>query len=87
VSQFFKNLPSKKLYGDYYRLIKKPVSLTQIQKRAKEGKYHGWSDFEEDLLLIRKNAEEYNAPGSEIIKDARELEVNDHPPPLPQTHN
>lgn len=46
-----------------------------MQRNVKNGKYQQWSEFEEDWSLIKKNAEEYNAEGSEIVKDARLLEV------------
>ena len=73
---YFKSLPSKKAYGDYYRLVKRPISLGQIQKRVKDGKYPQWSEFEEDVLLIKKNALQYNDGQSDVVKDARELEVS-----------
>lgn len=75
VAQYFKNLPSRKFYADYYRVISRPTSITQIQKNVKAGKYQQWSEFEEDFGLIKKNAEEYNAEGSDIVRDARLLEV------------
>ncbi|KAF8543405.1 hypothetical protein BDD12DRAFT_820159 [Trichophaea hybrida] len=75
VAQAFKNLPSKKFYAEYFRVIARPISLNQIRNRASNSIYEQWSDFEEDILLIRKNAEEYNAEGSDIVKDARTLET------------
>jgi hypothetical protein len=75
VAQAFKNLPSRKFYAEYFRVIARPISLNQIRTRVSNGTYEQWSDFEEDILLIRKNAEEYNAEGSDIVKDARTLEV------------
>lgn len=56
-------------------MIARPISLNQIRTRVSNGTYEQWSDFEEDILLIKKNAEEYNAEGSDIVKDARTLEV------------
>jgi len=75
VSMYFKNLPSKKTYGDYFRVVKRPISLGQIQKRIRDGKYPQWSEFEEDVFLIKKNALQYNAEKSDVVKDAREMEV------------
>lgn len=72
---YFKNLPSKKTYGDYFRVVKRPISLGQIQKRIKDGKYPQWSEFEEDVFLIKRNALQYNAEKSDVVKDACEMEV------------
>ena len=76
VAQAFKNLPSRKYYAEYFRVIARPISLSQIRSKVSQSKYDGWSGFEDDVLLIRKNAEEYNAEGSDIVKDARTLEVS-----------
>jgi hypothetical protein len=46
-----------------------------IKKKVSLGEYSSWSAFEKVVTLIRKNAEEFNAEGSDIIKDARVLEV------------
>lgn len=75
VAHYFLNLPSKKLYGDYFRIIKTPISLNMIKKKIIQGEYLKWSDFEHAVGLIKKNAEEFNDEGSDIVKDARRLEV------------
>lgn len=46
-----------------------------IKRKIPLGEYPTWSTFENAVSLIRKNAEEFNAEGSDIIKDARVLEV------------
>jgi len=68
-------LPSRKYWADYFRLIERPISLKQISNKVKDGHYRQWADFEEDVCLIRKNAEQYNREGTDIIKHARYLEV------------
>lgn len=75
VSYHFKTLPARKSYPDYYQVIQQPISLNQIRSRAKDGTYRTWAEFEEAVYLIRKNAEQYNDEASEIVKDARALEV------------
>ncbi|KAI5800530.1 hypothetical protein FPQ18DRAFT_253151 [Pyronema domesticum] len=74
ISQAFKNLPSRKFWADYYHTIERPISLNQIRTRILNSGYENWAAFEEDVLLIRKNAEAYNAEGSDIVEDARTLE-------------
>ena len=76
VAQAFKSLPSRKYYAEYFQVISRPISLSQIRSKVSQSKYDGWPGFEDDVLLIRKNAEEYNAEGSDIVKDARTLEVS-----------
>jgi hypothetical protein len=56
-------------------LIARPISLNQIRNKANDGKFQNWAEFENEVLLIRKNAEEYNAEGSNIVIEARTLEV------------
>lgn len=46
-----------------------------IKQRAKDPGYKQWSDFEEAVKLIRVNAETFNAAESDIVRDARKLEV------------
>lgn len=75
VAHYFLNLPSKKLYGDYFRIIKTPISLNMIKKKIVLGEYPKWTDFEQAVALIKKNAEEFNDEGSDIVKDARRLDV------------
>lgn len=69
-------MPSRKFWADYYHTIERPISLNQIRTRILNSGYENWAAFEEDVLLIRKNAEAYNAEGSDIVEDARTLEVN-----------
>lgn len=76
VAHYFLNLPSKKLYGEYFRIIKQPISLNMIKKKVTQGEYTRWVDFENAVALIKKNAEEFNDEGSDIVKDARKLNVS-----------
>lgn len=75
VAHFFINLPSKKLHGEYFRVIKQPISLNLIKKRIALGEYPTWAEFESAVQLIRTNAEEYNDERSSIVEDVRKLYV------------
>ena len=76
VAHFFINLPSKKLHGEYFRVIKQPISLNLIKKRIALGEYPTWAEFESAVHLIRTNAEEYNDEQSSIVEDVRKLDVS-----------
>ncbi|KAL2353132.1 Bromodomain-containing protein [Cryomyces antarcticus] len=79
----FVNLPSRSLL-DYYRLIKKPVSLSSVRKRVRgqDGRnqptgvshFKSWDAMEEEISFIWRNAREYNEDGSDIFNLAGELE-------------
>ncbi|KAG0635207.1 hypothetical protein HOY80DRAFT_1012030 [Tuber brumale] len=78
VAHFFINLPSKKLHGEYFRVIKQPISLNLIKKRIVLGEYPTWAEFESAVQLIRSNAEEYNDEQSSIVEDVRKLDTQFH---------
>ncbi|SCU88385.1 LADA_0E09824g1_1 [Lachancea dasiensis] len=72
-TSIFETLPSKKLYPDYYALIKKPVALDTIYKQCKKGLYSTFDDVCGDLEVMFENAQFYNEEGSWIFNDAGEL--------------
>ena len=45
-----------------------------MQARVRSGRYASYQPFERDMLLIFRNAFEYNLPGSQIYADAETLE-------------
>lgn len=70
----FIKLPSKKLYPDYYHLIKSPISINEIQKRINT-RYTGEStdEFLDDFNLLLNNATAYNDADSWIVTNAKKL--------------
>jgi len=74
LSEFFIELPSRKLYPDYYQLIQKPVSINSIRKNLKSGKIKTFKDFKENIIRIFTNAKFYNEEGSMVYEDAAALE-------------
>ncbi|KAF7999179.1 hypothetical protein HF325_006711 [Metschnikowia pulcherrima] len=74
IADVFLKLPSKKLYADYYLVIKKPVSLNQIRKQLKKEKFETFDDFLNQLKLMCTNAKTYNEEGSWIYEDAQTIE-------------
>ncbi|KAK4565269.1 hypothetical protein LTR86_003886 [Recurvomyces mirabilis] len=77
----FGNLPTRKL-EDYYQVIRHPVSLKGVAKRARgqHGRapptgvsdFKNWDAFEEEVSFIWRNAQTYNEEGSDmfILADA-----------------
>lgn len=80
----FANLPTRKL-EDYYKLIRHPVCLKQVAKRARgeHGRnpptgvsdFKTWEQFEDEVSFIWHNAREYNEDGSDMFILAGEFEV------------
>lgn len=73
VCDLFKNVPSKKLYPDYYKLIKNPIALDSIQRKVKQNVYQNRYDFVADFELMNQNARTYNEEGSPVVTDADRL--------------
>lgn len=73
-SAVFLELPSRKDYPDYFKVIKKPISLTDIRANLDAGKYASIEDVKKDLMLMLDNARTYNVEGSLIYEDANFLE-------------
>ncbi|KAF3922660.1 hypothetical protein ABW21_db0202331 [Orbilia brochopaga] len=73
----FRVMVSKKKYPDYYKLIKRPMAISVIEKKLKSKEWPLESivdNFEDDLWLMLNNAAEYNEPNSEVMQDAKILE-------------
>jgi hypothetical protein len=71
----FMQLPSRKLYPDYYAAIVEPMSLRMVKQKVDEEAVVSLEDFRKDMDLIFTNAKTYNEPGSEIFEDATFLQV------------
>ncbi|OAD52774.1 Protein polybromo-1 [Eufriesea mexicana] len=69
----FQLKPSKKLYPEYYDVIETPVDLKTVARKIQEGAYNSITDMEKDLMLMCRNACQFNEPGSQIYKDAKLL--------------
>lgn len=70
----FDELPSKRLYPDYYVLIKNPIACDVIKKRINNNTYQSISEFRADWKQMFANARIYNEEGSIVVEDANELE-------------
>ncbi|KAH9526702.1 Protein polybromo-1 [Dermatophagoides farinae] len=73
LSTMFELLPSRTAYPDYYDIVTEPIDLKMIASRIQNHEYNSLNDLEKDLILMIRNAKMYNAPGSQIYKDANAL--------------
>ena len=69
LSEIFRKLPSARQYPDYYKIIRKPISMNEIRKKIPK-MYPDMTAFADDLRLMYSNAMTYNPPGSWVYEDA-----------------
>lgn len=67
-------LPPRKMYPDYYQLIRRPISIKEIKHRIKTNEYSTIHEFRGDFELMFANARKYNEEGSFVWDDVAELE-------------
>ncbi|TAQ85828.1 hypothetical protein B7494_g5838 [Chlorociboria aeruginascens] len=70
----FEKLPDKSAIPDYYHEIKVPIAMDLIKRKAKRKKYHSVDQALKDLELMFENAKAYNEEGSQVYKDAVDLQ-------------
>jgi len=84
--EVFFDKPDRKLYPDYYKLIKNVVSLKSVQSKVKRSagdkdaptisEFKSWGAFEHEMSYLWNNAWQFNEDGSEISALATELQVH-----------
>ncbi|KAA1468433.1 hypothetical protein DENSPDRAFT_833719 [Dentipellis sp. KUC8613] len=72
--ELFRDLPDKRDYPDYYRVIATPIALSQLRKRISAHMYKTVTQFRDDVRLMFNNARTYNQEGSWVYLDAVEME-------------
>jgi ATP-dependent helicase STH1/SNF2 len=75
-SEIFEKLPSKKIFPDYYHIIKQPISFNEIKKRIRNGDYMSLEQFQADFKQMFNNARIYNEEGSIVYDDANAMDVS-----------
>ena len=70
----FMEKPSLEEYPDYYEVIQKPIDMTMIQNKIRNGSYRSEDELVSDMKLMFSNCRQYNEEGSGIYKDAIILE-------------
>ncbi|XP_066252584.1 protein polybromo-1 isoform X2 [Euwallacea similis] len=74
LSEPFWKLPSRRIYPDYYKEIKNPLSLYQIRNKLSKKAYGTVSEVAGDMTIMFENAKKYNVPNSKLYKDAVKLQ-------------
>jgi hypothetical protein len=73
-SNFEEKVP-KKDYPDYYKMIKKPTSISDVRAQVENEAIQDWDSLAKEVRVIWENAKEYNVEGSDIYLMAETLEV------------
>lgn len=68
LSEPFWKLPSRRIYPDYYKEIKNPLSLYQIRNKLTKRAYGTVSEVAGDLTIMFENAKKYNVSNSKLYK-------------------
>uniref|UniRef100_A0A060TDA8 ARAD1D41888p n=1 Tax=Blastobotrys adeninivorans TaxID=409370 RepID=A0A060TDA8_BLAAD len=74
LSDLFMDVPSKKDYPDYYKIIKNPSSFNTLRSQVEEGAAKDMNKFLELASVIFSNARQYNEEGSLVYADAEALQ-------------
>jgi ATP-dependent helicase STH1/SNF2 len=72
--ELFREVPDRRDYPDYFRIISHPIALSQLRKRGNSNYYKNVNTFREDWRLMFNNARTYNQEGSWVYVDAEEME-------------
>ncbi|CAF3496918.1 unnamed protein product, partial [Rotaria sp. Silwood2] len=70
LSKPFMRLPTQKELPEYYDMIKNPVDFNKIKKKLSEYRYRNIDELEADVMLLCKNAQEFNMENSNIYEDS-----------------
>ncbi|CAF3864024.1 unnamed protein product [Rotaria magnacalcarata] len=67
LSKPFMRLPTPKELPEYYDMIKNPVDFNKIKKKLNDNRYRSIDELETDVMLLCKNAQEFNIESSNVI--------------------
>ncbi|KAK9688607.1 ATP-dependent DNA helicase Snf21, partial [Basidiobolus ranarum] len=70
----FLELPSKKIYPQYYIMIQQPIAMNIIKKRMRTSFYKTILQFRDDFHLMFNNARYFNEEGSWVYVDANKMQ-------------
>lgn len=68
----FSSPVSKKDFPEYYQQIQKPMDYSTMKKKLENGEYRSAQAMQKDFILILQNCRTFNAPTSDIVKEARQ---------------
>ncbi|KAL1499698.1 hypothetical protein AB1Y20_011893 [Prymnesium parvum] len=73
IAGLFRQLPSEEEAPGYYEIVKKPISLGEMNEKARSGAYSSIDELDADMKLMVGNAHKYNEPQSQVYFDAELL--------------
>jgi Bromodomain len=62
---------SKDDFPEYYQQIEKPMDYGTMKTKLENGEYRSAQSMQKDFVLILQNCRKFNAPTSDIVKEAR----------------
>ncbi|KAL1678736.1 SNF2 family N-terminal domain-containing protein [Schizophyllum commune] len=72
--ELFREVPSRSVYPGYRTVIKQPIALSHLRKRAQSNYYKDVQAYRADWKLMFRNAYTFNEENSWVWLDAKELE-------------
>lgn len=73
IASIFLSLPDRRSFPDYYRMIKNPVSLDEVDHKMMMRRYHTSDEFFAEVERMCDNAMQYNEEESEVWRDAKQI--------------
>ncbi|RMZ88357.1 hypothetical protein DV736_g4405, partial [Chaetothyriales sp. CBS 134916] len=68
-SLLFKRVPNRRNLPDYYQIIKEPSAISTLKGKIQRKTYSGIPEFVRDFALVVHNAQVYNRPNSQPVRD------------------
>lgn len=68
-------MPNKRNLPDYYQIITEPSAISTLKGKIQRKTYSGVPEFVRDFALIVHNAQVYNRPKSQPVRDVFQLET------------
>ncbi|EGX48025.1 hypothetical protein AOL_s00081g352 [Orbilia oligospora ATCC 24927] len=60
---------------DYFKIIKKPMDMSEIQRKLNHNEYNNSNEFEADIRLMFNNCYKFNPPSSPVYDCGKQLEA------------
>ncbi|KAK6504890.1 hypothetical protein TWF481_006824 [Arthrobotrys musiformis] len=60
---------------DYFKIIKKPMDMSEIQRKLNHNEYNNSNEFEADIRLMFNNCYKFNPPNSPVYDCGKQLEA------------
>ena len=58
-------------FPEYYEVVKKPMDYSTMKRKCARREYRSAQAMQKDFVLIMSNCVQFNAPDSDIVKEAR----------------